>query len=154
MAVHHATLVIERRFEAPPRRVYAAWAEPAIRARWDYPGDGWEAIQEESEFRIGGRKVSRFGPPGDPIYREDLHYADIVPDERIIFAYTMSRGAAPISSSLTTVELRPDGARTHMRLTEQAAFLDGGDGASDRERGWGEALDKLDAELRRQAQTA
>ena len=154
MAVHHATIVIERGFDGPPGRVYAAWAEPALRARWDYPGEGWEAVQEESDFRVGGRKISRFGPAGDPLYREDLRYQDIVPGERIVFAYTISRGATPISASLSTVELQPDGPRTRMRLTEQVAFLDGGDSAADRERGWGEALDKLDAELRRQAQPA
>ena len=153
-SVHHATIVIDRDFEASPSRVYACWADPALRALWDFPGEGWEATQIESDFRVGGRKVSRFGPPGGPQYTEDMRYEDIVEGRRIVFAYTITREAERITSSLTTAEFAPDGARTRLKLTEQIAILDGGDTTKDREAGWNEALDKLAAELDRQAQPA
>ncbi len=38
--VEHDTIVVERRFAAPPHRVFAAWVEPEGRDRWDVPGDG------------------------------------------------------------------------------------------------------------------
>ena len=152
--VHHATLVIDRTFDAAPGRVFACWADPALRSRWDFPGDGWQAEQVESDFRVGGRKVSRFGPAGGPTYTEDMRYEDIVPDRRIVFAYTILRDTDRITSSLTTVEFAADGPRTRMKLTEQIAILDGGDTAEDRQAGWGEALDKLDRELRRLSQPA
>ena len=144
---HHATIVITRSFGAPVRTVYECWADPVRRARWDFPGDGWAAEQVENRFAIGGRKVSRFGPPGETPYVEDLRYEDIVPGRRIVFAYSISRGEARITASLATVEFSGEAARTDMKLTEQIVILDGGEKPNDRERGWGEALDKLDREL-------
>jgi uncharacterized protein YndB with AHSA1/START domain len=34
MSVEHATFVIERRYDASPARVFAAWADPAAKRRW------------------------------------------------------------------------------------------------------------------------
>ncbi len=33
-SVTHATFVVERRYDASPARVFAAWADPAAKARW------------------------------------------------------------------------------------------------------------------------
>jgi uncharacterized protein YndB with AHSA1/START domain len=153
-SVTHDTIRIERVFDAAPARVFAAWADPAARARWDVPGSDWRIAESRYDFRVGGREFCRFGPPSDPVYLAESSYADIVPERRIVFTYTMDRGATRISVSLTTVELLPAGSRTRLVLTEQVAFLDGGDTASERERGWGAMLRKLDAELRRETAPA
>jgi hypothetical protein len=60
----------------------------------------------------------------------------------------MRLGDRPISVSLTTLELRPDGSGTRMRFVEQGVFLDDYDGASDRVRGTNDLLDNLDRALR------
>jgi uncharacterized protein YndB with AHSA1/START domain len=39
--VTHATFTLERSYPVPPGRVYAAWAEPAAKARWFTPGPGF-----------------------------------------------------------------------------------------------------------------
>jgi hypothetical protein len=44
-----------------------------------------------------------------------------VPDQRIVFAYTMTLGEKRISSSFGTVELFPVGDRTRLTYTEQGA---------------------------------
>lgn len=149
-SVHHDTIVIERTYEASPARVFAAWASPEARGRWAVPGNGWELADDQDDFRVGGREVSRFGPAGDPLYLAVTNYLDIVPDRRIVMAGTMARGETRISASMATVELLPAGNGTRLIYTEQAAFLDGEDTPADRTRGWGEILDKLDAELRRE----
>jgi len=151
---HHATLVIQRRFDAAPERVFHFWADPVRRGSWDFPGEGWTAEQVESDFRVGGRKLSRFGPPGGTPYVEDLRYEDIVPDQRIVFAYTISLGEARLTASLATIEFAPDGGGTGLKLTEQMAILDGQDTSDLRRAGWTEALDKLAAALAGQPQTA
>lgn len=33
-SAQHATFVIERTYDAPPARVFAAWAEPKAKAQW------------------------------------------------------------------------------------------------------------------------
>ena len=49
--VKHATIVLERRLSAPPARVFAAWADPAIRVKWDIPGHDWETTEQEQSRR-------------------------------------------------------------------------------------------------------
>jgi uncharacterized protein YndB with AHSA1/START domain len=146
--VHHDTIRLERHYQAPPARVFAAWADPVVRRRWSAPEDGWEIAECHYDFRVGGRETSRFGPPGAPLYSTDTRYEDIVPDERIISAGTMSHGEKRVFSGLLTVELLPAGRGTRLILTEQGAFLGEGGTPADHERGWRAMLEKIDAELR------
>lgn len=145
--VQHATIVIERNYDATPARVFAAFADPAERAQWHVPGDDWEVTEHEHNFRVGGSLKSRFGPKGAPVYFNDGVYLDIVPDARIISAGTMHSGETPTSTTLCTVELLADGAGTRLILTDQSAFLDGHEEPADRKTGWGAILDKLDMHL-------
>jgi uncharacterized protein YndB with AHSA1/START domain len=144
----HDTIVVTRTYDASPRRVFAAWADTAALGRWYVPGDAtWTSRIEAHEFRVGGRKHLTFGPKGGPRYSEDCRYEDIVENWRLCFSMTIARDGVRLTTSMVTVELVPEGARTRVKVTDQCAALDGGDTAADRERGWGETLDKLPAEL-------
>jgi len=149
--VIHATVTIERNFSAPPARVFAAWADPEVRRIWDVPGDDWVVAEMVSEFRVGGREYSHFGPPGAPRYWSEGRYLDIVPNARIVSAGTMHDAEAPSSSTLCTVELLPDGTGTKLILTDQSAYLNGIEKPSDRQAGWSEIVARLDSYLRRTA---
>ena len=144
--VHHDTIRIERRYAAAPGRVFRAWAKPEARERWFVREEGWES-EYAQDFRVGGRESGWFRHPGGERYVNETLFQDIVPDARIVFAYTMARGEDRISASLATVELVPDGTGTRLLFTEQVALLDGGDNAKDREEGWRGLLDKLAAEV-------
>lgn len=147
-SVEHATIVIERHYDAPPAAVFAAWAEPAARQRWFVAAEGWEIAEYSHDFRVGGRERGRFAQKtAGPVYGNDTLYWDIVPGRRIIFAYTMARDGTLISASLATVELATDGTGTLLVFTEQGAFLDGGDQPRFREHGWNDLLDRLGAEV-------
>jgi uncharacterized protein YndB with AHSA1/START domain len=106
-------------------------------------GEGWEVEEFTGEFKVGGFERSRFRFRGGEPVRNDTTYHDIVPNERIIFAYSMTIGDKRISSSLATLQFRPSGKGTLLVFTEQGAFLDGLDGAGPREGGWKELLDAL-----------
>lgn len=138
----HGTIGLERLYKAPPARVYAAWAEPAQRAKWDVPGR-WIVTEQTFDFREGGCEIKRFGPAGDPRLLATTQYLEVIPAERFVYGYRMTNRDVPISVSLTTVQLArvPEG--TRLELTEQIVMLDGGDTLALREEGLASELDKI-----------
>jgi uncharacterized protein YndB with AHSA1/START domain len=139
----HATFVVERSYPASPARVFAAWADPAIKAQWFGAPDESAVTPAVFDFRVGGREFSSGKAPNGQAYRYDAHFYDIVPNERIIYAYEMQLDAARISVSLATIELVPEGTGTRMLVTEQGAYLDGLDAPAQRQSGTGGLLDQL-----------
>ena len=96
-SVIHSTFVIERSYPATPERVFAAFADPAKKRRWFVEGEGHEVEQYEMDFRVGGKERARFRfKEGTPVTgiacTNDTSYQDIVPNRRVVFASTMSRG--------------------------------------------------------------
>jgi uncharacterized protein YndB with AHSA1/START domain len=148
--VTHATFVLERTYHAAPARVFAAWADPAAKARWFKSPQEWGPDEFELDFRVGGRELNHGGPKGGPVYTYDARYQDIVADERIVYTYSMHLDQTLLSISVATVEFRSEGAGMRLVLTEQGAYLDGHDSPAQRQHGAGELLDALGAELRRE----
>ena len=56
--VTHATFSLERDYPVPPARVFAAWADPAAKARWLAASPG---RRHKLDFRVGGREVAHGG---------------------------------------------------------------------------------------------
>ena len=144
----HRTLSVERIYPAPPARVFAAFADSGTKRRWFAEGEGWEVDEYTLAFRVGGFERTRFRFAGGAPGRNDTLFLDIVPDERIVFAYSLTAGEVRASAALTTVELAASRGGTRLLLTEQVAFLDGVDGTASRQRGWGALLDRLGDALR------
>jgi len=149
--VTHATFTLERTYDAPPARAFAAWSKAEAKARWFVGPDGWERGNYQLDFKVGGRERLSGGPAGGPIHSYDAIYQDIVPNERIIYGYDMHLDDKRISVSLATVEFKPAGRGTRLTFTEQGAFLDGFDDPTFRERGTIDLLDNFGKELMRQA---
>jgi len=143
-AVEHATLVIERHYDAPPERAFAAWADREAKERWYSDAES----HLELDFRVGGRERSRGAAPDGRAYRYEALFYDIVPAQRIVYTYEMFVEGARISVSLATVEFTPEGdGGTHMIFTEQGAYLDGHEPPARRAEGMGSLLDALAREL-------
>jgi len=147
-SVTHSTFVIERSYPAPPHRVFAAFADPLKKRRWYGEGESRELLLHEIDFQAGGheRTQYRFKPgtpfPGATLTNQTV-YQDIVPDRRIVFAYTMAMESRRFSASLVTLELLPTDTGTQLIFTEQGAFFEGSDGAERREGGWRQLLESL-----------
>lgn len=78
----------------------------------------------------------------------DAVYHDVIANQRLVYSYVMHLDEKKLSVSLATMELRAEGAKTHLKLTEQGAFLDGYDDAGSRERGTAFLLDALGEAVR------
>jgi uncharacterized protein YndB with AHSA1/START domain len=148
-SVIHDTFTIERSYPAAPSRVFAAFASAEAKSTWGDTGDlepaDGQAGVAEFDFRVGGRERFGFKMQGTT-YRYDARYYDIVPDQRIIYAYEMYAGDARISVSVATIEFTKDADGTALTWTEQGAYLDGTDGPqapSLRKEGTTEMLDGL-----------
>lgn len=145
-SVTHATFVVERIYPTAPARVFAAWADPAIKARWfgaANAGENGADVFDVFDFRVGGRESSSSKTPDGQNSRYDAHYHEIVPDQRIVYAYDMYMNDDRISVSLATIELTREGTGTRLIVTEQGIYLDGLETPTRREGGVGGLLDRF-----------
>jgi len=146
-SVVHSTFRLERSFDASPERVFQAFSQLESKAKWFSGPEQWVAHEREFDFRVGGREVLSGGPKGATPHTFDARYFDIVPNQRIVYAYDMYVGERKLSVSLATIELRAQGKGTHLVMTEQGAYLDGVEDGSQREAGTKELLEKLGRSL-------
>ena len=150
-SVTQASFTVARTYDAAPARVFAAFADPATKARWFAPPEGWTVQARSFDFRVGGRETNRVASQTGEVHAFDCLYQDIVPEERIIYSYAMDLDARRISVSLAIIEFRREGAGTRLSITEHGAFLDGYTDTAAREHGTGWLLERLDAVLRENA---
>jgi uncharacterized protein YndB with AHSA1/START domain len=148
-SIEHASFSLGRSYDHPPAEVFAAWADPAAKARWFEGPEDWEEEPHELDFRVGGREVTRGGPKGGPVHTYRAIYWDIVPNERIVYTYEMLMDETRVSVSLTTIDFKPEGDGTRLTLTEHGAFFDGLEPPAQREQGMGSLLEALSRELQR-----
>jgi uncharacterized protein YndB with AHSA1/START domain len=146
--VIHRSFTLDRVYPHGVDRVFRALSDPEKKRRWFAEGKGFVIESYSLDFTVGGfeRTRFRFGSDGPPM-TNDCVYLDIAPNERIVFAYSMTIGGAPMSSSLGTMELAQLAEGTRLRLTEHTAFVDGKDGSAPRKEGTLELLESLAREL-------
>lgn len=147
LAVAHRTFSIERVYPHGAERVFRAFVRPEIKRRWFFEGEGWDIEEYSADFRVGGEEISHFRFQGGPLMLNQTRYLDIVPERRMVFSYTMVFDAKPLSVSLATIELIPEGNETRLIYTEQGAYFGSEDQVSGREQGCRELFEKLAAEL-------
>jgi uncharacterized protein YndB with AHSA1/START domain len=125
---------IERVVPASPERVFAAWTDPALLARWMSPFGRAEA---EVEPWVGGRlRVTMIGP--DVRIDHTGVYRELVPGRRLVFTWQSPyTGPAP---SLVTVELEQVEAGTALTLVHEHLPADQ---VESHRGGWAPILDRL-----------
>ena len=139
--VTHATFTLRRTYRASPDQVFDAFADPEKKRVWSFGApDGALTL----DFRVGGRENVRMPGPGGGAFTYEGVIQDIVENERLIYAYGFDMGGGPAGITLTTVEFAPaDDGGTHLKFTEQGAYLDGFDGPKFWESGTTSLLNRL-----------
>ena len=140
--VHHATIRLERRYDAPAEKVFAEFADPIARARWSAPS-GDTLVYDESDFRIGGKDVFRCGPQGDLKFRGETRYLSIEPNLRVLSSETLQTAGQTLAVSLNTLELDASDGGVTVTVTVQIASFVGPGLVAGFESGHQSALDGL-----------
>lgn len=147
----HDSFTITRRYDHAPKEVFAAFADARKRRRWFAEGEGFIVDSYELDFRVNGSETSAFRVDTPEFRSEEISnqtfFLDIVENERIVSAYSMSNVGVPFSASLQTITLQPDDGGTLLTLMEQVTFLEGADGLELRREGTEQLLESLGREL-------
>jgi uncharacterized protein YndB with AHSA1/START domain len=140
-SVIHSTFTLERTYPAAVARVFAAWSDPATKKRWFSP-DGEHSL----DFQVGRQEIAG-GEHNGAQLTFTTTYAEIQPNERIVYNSTMVSDGEVVTVSLTSVEFLAAGEDTRLVLTEHGAYLDGFEKPEWREEGTDSQLDALRNEL-------
>jgi uncharacterized protein YndB with AHSA1/START domain len=148
-SVVHAHFNLKRTYDAPVARVWRAFTDEQAKQEWFAGTPGrWELLERRMDVRVGGGERVKGRWEGGVVSTFDATYHDVIPNERLVYSYVMHLDEKKISVSLATIELRAEGGKTNVSVTEQGAFLDGYDDADSREQGTRHLLDALGASLR------
>jgi uncharacterized protein YndB with AHSA1/START domain len=134
------TFVIDRVFNASPERVFAAWTDTAQLAQW-YGPEGMTCEVFENEVTPGGR-YALVMRSAEGEYHLSGTYEEIEPPTKLAMTWKWKT-----SDEVTrvTIELRPEGDGTHMRLTH-AGFAEE-EQVSSHNDGWNSSLNELERYL-------
>ncbi len=144
----HSTISLARTYDAPVARVFAALVDAEQRLQVMAGSQRLTFDFQETDLRIGGRDVFRFGPRGRPHYRCESLYHDIAPGRRIVFTDVVSIGDIRLWIGVTTLELSPKGKRTMLKVTAHMVRLDDAESYDGCDARYAVLLDDLERHLR------
>ena len=151
----HSTFVVERNFNKPVEKVFAAFSDLDKVRRWYGEGEGHDVEEFRSDFKVGGEQMLRYKlKAGTPVagmtIRNEGRFQEIQPNARIVLASTMDLNDTRILVGIATIELSEHTGKTALVLTHQGVYLSEGLTPGMIEAGWKSLLEKLAAELDRQ----
>jgi uncharacterized protein YndB with AHSA1/START domain len=134
------SLVVRRVLRLPRERVFAAWLDPVLMARWMCPGDTRRATVE-LDPRVGGKfRIVMHDGRGEGEHWGE--YLAIEPPARLSFTWISANTER--RPTLVTVELFERGADTELVLTQRRLPPDK---VAAHRKGWSEIVAKLEEAL-------
>lgn len=128
--------VIKRIMPASCERVFHAWSDPSLMARWFFAEMGWSA-RVRNDFRVGGTYQLDMLDQGLTVFSAHGEYREIAPVTRLAFTWN----SAVVQNTLVILELRDVGEGTELTLTHQS--LPDAKQVAQHGVGWGACLDNL-----------
>ena len=137
------SLVLKRRLNAAPEKVYEAWTKPEQMTHWWGVSGGPRPPVAETDLRVGGRFKVQFWDPKSEHHSVSGVYREVVPNRKLAFSWAWQ--STPERESLVTIELNPVTEGTMLTLTHEQFFDE--QARDDHGRGWNVALDRLETYL-------
>ncbi len=138
-------LVLSRTYDAPPERVYAAWTDPAIAAKFMGPGNV-KATKIEMDVRVGGAyQIVMVMEDGSTLPVRGI-YRDVQPGKRLSMTWRWEEDdPADEYDTLLTIEFFDRGGKTELVLTHENFAR--AESRTNHEEGWTAILDELPGAL-------
>lgn len=132
---------VSRVVRAPRTRVYRAFLDPELVARWWAPMDSVVATASVDE-RVGGvHRIEMLTASGEP-HMFDAVIQELVPDERIVLIFKFAPEAEETLLTVTLADI--GGNRTEITLDHRNITAQGPLNEQSVDAGWNSVLDKLE----------
>lgn len=128
--------VIKQIMPAPCERVFYAWSDPQVMAKWFFAEMGWSA-RVRNDFRVGGTYQLDMLDQGLTMFSAHGEYREIVPLIKLVFTWN----SPSVQNTLVIVELRDLGESTELTLTHQ--LLPDAEHVTQNAGGWKACVDNL-----------
>jgi uncharacterized protein YndB with AHSA1/START domain len=141
-------LRMERLFDAPPERIFAAWTDPVVLRRWWAAEPGWTTPEATTDVRVGGSYRLSMQDTRGKVRSVAGEYLEVDPPRRLVYTWAWEAHAdaeQPGEPTIVTVEFVPEGSSTRVVL-EQRRFPEASQKAM-HEHGWRGCLDSLERAL-------
>lgn len=136
------SLTLQRRLNASPERVYAAWTDPEKIVRWFGPEQVLvETVEALMDVRVGGGYRMRFQTDDGEQHQVGGKYLEVEPNAKLVFTWAWH--STPERESLVTVTIKGEGSHTLLTLLHAQLFDD--TAKTGHTRGWTGSLNKLEA---------
>jgi uncharacterized protein YndB with AHSA1/START domain len=142
---HRAQVLrIERTFDAPVERVFAAWTSEEVLRRWLHGMPGWETPTAEVDLRVGGRiRILMRDPSGGAESGATGEYRVVDPPHRLVFTWVWDD--QPDQPQLIELEFSERDGGTTVLMTNSS--IPGDERWASQQRGWNVCFDNLDRVL-------
>ena len=138
------SVTIQRRYNAPPEKVYGAWTHAEMIVGWFGPSDADQgSVKAMMDVRTGGRFTISFTHANGEYSEVSGVYKEVVPNEKLVFSWAWH--STPERESQVTILTRPAGNGTLLTLKHEQFFDQAA--ADGHKNGWTGTLEKLAAYL-------
>jgi len=134
-------VALERVIAAPRARVFRAWLDPAVLARWMGPDD-FSVVVATVDERVGGAHMVEMIDTGGASHTFTSVIEQLVPEERIVFTFRFHPDASPTLLTLTFADVEGG---TRLRLEHERIPGEGVQTGQNVNEGWSQTLAKLQA---------
>lgn len=138
----HETHTMEQLVAAPVAAVWAAYADPDVRAQWAVP-EGEAQVFDSDGLRTGGAADYRCGDPSALQFQGRVHFVLVEPESLIVHTETVSSDGAPLSAAQITWRFIDEGEQTRVEVVDQVTSFVGPEMIEGHRNGHTKALQQL-----------